>query len=292
MNSLQALLRRGLKGRRDIEAWPIIAGKYKVVDPTAPVVVVLAEAEPLAEDLAQLAARGLCMVSPYCRNATDAEKLVKNIAANLAVQYLVFAGENGDKQPTIRALFATLSGRDPEGKELTSVGAAIRAKLGDFDLAALTKQIKPIDMLGCTDVDRIIAKVSELAADASRPNTGFRVPGRDGAPEVERVIAAKQITYEPKLDKAGAYVIRLERARIIIEHYNSKRELLRIIEGATARDLCITLIRNGWVSKLDHAAYLGRELTRAEWALQAGLPYAQDADLQLISAPPEEETQH
>lgn len=288
MNSLRALLRLG---RGDAKTWPYIPGKYKVVDPIAPVVVVLGDAEALAEDLVQLAARGLCMVSPYCRNATDAEKLVRNVSANLSVQYIVLAGENGDKQPTMDALAAILSDRRPSDAA-SAVAETLRAKLKDLELAALHRQIKPVEMLGCTDVDRILAKVSELAADASRPNTGFRVPDGDGDSGVERVIAATQITYEPQADKAGGYVIRLDGAQIVVEHYNSKRELLRTIEGKTARDLCITLIRNGWVSKLDHAAYLGRELTLAEIALQAGLPYRQDTDPQIDGAPLREETKH
>lgn len=286
MNSLRALLRFG---QRDAETWPYITGKYKVVDPIAPVVVVLGDAEALAEDLVQLAARGLCMVSPYCRNATDAERLLRNVAANLAVQHIVLAGENGDKQPAMQALAAILSDREP-GDAAAAVAETLRAKLKDLDLTALRKQVKPVEMLGCTDVDRIIAKVSELAADASRPNTGFRVPDRDDS-GVERVIAATQITYEPQADKAGGYVIRVDGTQIVVEHYNSKRELLRVIEGKTARDLCITLIRNGWVSKLDHAAYLGRELTHAETALQAGVPYRQDDDLQIDGAP-QDETKH
>ncbi len=53
--------------------------------------------------------------------------------------------------------------------------------------------------------------------------------------------------------------------------------MLRIIEGKTARDICLTLIRNGWISRLDHAAYLGRELARAEAALIAGRPFTQDS---------------
>jgi hypothetical protein len=38
------------------------------------------------------------------------------------------------------------------------------------------------------------------------------------------------------------------------------------------------LIRNGWVSRLDHAAYLGRELTLAEIAVQQGVAYERTDD--------------
>lgn len=288
ISNLRALLRLG---RRDAETWPYIAGKYKVVDPIAPVVVVFGDAEALAEDIVQLAARGLCMVAPTCRSASDVEKLLKNVAANLAVQFIVVAGEDGDKQPAADALYATLSAAEPKSEAAKSLAESLTAKLQSLDVSALRKQVKPVDMIGCTDVDRIIAKISELAMDASRPNTGFRMPERKGSPGIERVIAATQITYEPKVDKAGGFAIRTDGAKIVVEHYNSKSELIRVIEGENARDLCITLIRNGWVSKLDHAAYLGRELMRAEWAVQAGRPYVQDA-ARILDTPPRDETKH
>jgi len=39
----------------------------------------------------------------------------------------------------------------------------------------------------------------------------------------------------------------------------------------------MTAIEGGLLIRLDHAAYLGRELTRAEHALSSGETYAQDA---------------
>ena len=39
----------------------------------------------------------------------------------------------------------------------------------------------------------------------------------------------------------------------------------------------MTAIERGLLTRLDHAAYLGRELARAEHALSSGETYAQDA---------------
>jgi tetrahydromethanopterin S-methyltransferase subunit A len=61
-----------------------------------------------------------------------------------------------------------------------------------------------------------------------------------------------------------------------VEHYAYDNTLLRHIEGANARALYLTIIQNGWVSELSHAAYLGKELAKAELALTQGLPYVQD----------------
>ena len=95
---------------------------------------------------------------------------------------------------------------------------------------------------------------------------------------VQRVIAPTSISHEYQLDTAGKYIIGTDKNSIVVEHYNSKGELLRLIQGASARDLCIMLIRNGWVSRLDHAAYLGRELALAEIAVQQGVPYERKAE--------------
>ena len=52
--------------------------------------------------------------------------------------------------------------------------------------------------------------------------------------------------------------------------------LLRTIEGQTARALYATIIANGWVTRLSHAAYLGKELARAELALKLRFKYVQE----------------
>ncbi|QSZ67313.1 dihydropteroate synthase-like protein [Methanofollis aquaemaris] len=50
----------------------------------------------------------------------------------------------------------------------------------------------------------------------------------------------------------------------------------RLYRGRTAADLTAALIGDGCVTRLDHAAYLGRELARAELALALGRSYVQD----------------
>jgi tetrahydromethanopterin S-methyltransferase subunit A len=50
-----------------------------------------------------------------------------------------------------------------------------------------------------------------------------------------------------------------------------------IIERRSAAEVYMTGIEHTLLSRLDHAAYLGRELARAEHALLSGEPYVQDA---------------
>jgi hypothetical protein len=54
----------------------------------------------------------------------------------------------------------------------------------------------------------------------------------------------------------------------------------RVFAGATAKEVAVAILERpggaGCVSCLEHAAYLGRELQRAEEALRHGTPYVQD----------------
>jgi dihydropteroate synthase len=57
------------------------------------------------------------------------------------------------------------------------------------------------------------------------------------------------------------------------------REPTTVFQAKTAKELCIQILETSetcLVSKLDHAAYLGREFMRAEIALANGQDYIQD----------------
>ena len=80
------------------------------------------------------------------------------------------------------------------------------------------------------------------------------------------------------MDKAGYFVIvpLTDKGVVNVEHYAYDNSLLRVIEGATARAIYFTIINSGWVTELSHAAYLGKELAKAELSLQNGFKYIQD----------------
>lgn len=276
--NIRAFLDRHLSDRSQRREWPFHAGKHHVIDPTAPVVVVTWNDESRARELADREIGGLCMISTLCRNAAELERFVANVASNLSIQFLLLTGENGERPPAIEALLAIFENADNVSDDAAALARSARARLQSIDMRELAKRVKLIGLRGAAEPDAIAAKVEELVSGANRPNTGFLAPRGTGEGAVERIIAAPSTGDDIRPDKAGAYVIGIEGRSLIVEHYNSKRELLRVIEGSTAQDIYTTLIRNGWVSKLDHAAYLGRELTRAESALRDGESYTQDLD--------------
>lgn len=270
---------------RPSDQWPFIRGDYVVVDPTAPVVVTTGTDTRLARELAALKPTGLCMSSPLRGDADDLVDFVDTMAANLSVQGLICAGTEHERQPLGKALEQLCRGDEPTADTAGSLAKTVIAKAESAHLGACRKRIKTLDMLGCVDAAKLAAAVNDLAAEAKNPNPGFLAPREDAA-GVERLIVPRNVSLDTRPDKTGDFNIRLEGQSIIVEHLNHKDHLLRVIEGKTARDLCLMLIRNGWVSRLDHAAYLGRELARAEAALIAGRSFTQDSAVTEITRAP------
>ena len=55
--------------------------------------------------------------------------------------------------------------------------------------------------------------------------------------------------------------------------------MVAIIKGKTAIEIVNTLIRENFISTLQHAADMGIELHKAELSLKYGFKYIQDKDL-------------
>ena len=85
------------------------------------------------------------------------------------------------------------------------------------------------------------------------------------------------------MDETGSFRIFVDRNEevIVALHYasNDLSKPDRVIKGKSAESICFNLIKLGLVSRSDHAAYLGRELAKAEIALHTGKEYIQDGIL-------------
>lgn len=262
------------------KAWPHVPGTYFVTDPHAPVAVTTLGSVALAEAVSRNAPAGLCIAGKVETENIGIEKIVKNVVSNPAIRYLVCAGNEPPRHlsgATLLALFA--NGIDERQRIPGAPGMRpVLPNTSAAEVQAFREQVQPVDLIGCTDVARIHARVVELAqAAAARPRLR---PGRAlepaGRAPIERVVAAGASPAHIKLDAAGYFVIHIEGDVLVVEHYSYRDELLRVIEGRDARRLYLTLIGIGWVSRLDHAAYLGKELARAESSMKSGLPFVQD----------------
>jgi dihydropteroate synthase len=97
-------------------------------------------------------------------------------------------------------------------------------------------------------------------------------------PDLEIVLA------EPKgdfvSDPKGYFKITLDfkKNKIIVLHCKEKCET--VFEGVDAESLSKAILEKGVTSRLDHAAYLGRELQKAEIFLKLKKSYTQDLDFE------------
>ncbi len=85
------------------------------------------------------------------------------------------------------------------------------------------------------------------------------------------------------LDEKGSFKINLDRpnAVIVVQHFASPdaAKPSNIIKGASVGSVFSKILALGLVSRIDHAAYLGHELTEAEIALRTGKEYIQDVPI-------------
>ncbi len=99
---------------------------------------------------------------------------------------------------------------------------------------------------------------------------------------VHSVVAAEKT--EPVVqDEQGSFRIMIDRVdgNIIALHYTSLdlEKPVNIIKGKTAESVCAKIAELRLVTRVDHAAYLGNELAKAEIALKTGKQCIQDFSL-------------
>jgi dihydropteroate synthase-like protein len=98
-----------------------------------------------------------------------------------------------------------------------------------------------------------------------------------------KVVVASGRSEYTILDSVGMFKISIDRVNnfLVAIHYISldMANPSNIIKSKTAESLYAKIIEMGLVSKLDHAAYLGTELAKAEIALRTGKEYNQDRRL-------------
>jgi len=93
-----------------------------------------------------------------------------------------------------------------------------------------------------------------------------------------------------KMDPKGYFLIGVDKKRKKIKVGYCKfvklgnspiNDMVAIIKGKTAIEIVNTLIRENFISTLQHAADMGIELHKAELSLKYGFKYIQDKDLVL-----------
>jgi tetrahydromethanopterin S-methyltransferase subunit A len=270
--------------------WPPVVGEYIVVDPTAPVAVTTLASPDFTKRLADLKITGLAIVGKLETENIGIDKIIKNVIANPSLRYLILSGIEPQGHLCGQTLLAlSQNGVDEKGRVIGSKGKhPVLKNVTPAEIEAFRKQIQPIDLIGCDCIDCVRDKITELCEQSITDVTpqSASCGCSDGichspALVMDQVptIQVEENDQPVKLDRAGYFVILPipERKVIHVEHYSYDNTLLNTIEGISTRDLYLKMIEMNWVSELSHAAYLGKELSKAEQSLTYGIPYNQDA---------------
>ena len=141
------------------------------------------------------------------------------------------------------------------------------ATLNDTELHKLIKAAEscPVNVISIFDITK---KKILVASDIESAHA-------------EKITAEDHKNKELIFDRLGYFLIRINRdAQQLEVGLCKKRNIISVkILGKKPEDVYQTIINNKLISRLDHAAYLGKELQKAYIALQQNLDYVQDDDL-------------
>ncbi len=264
--------------------WPPVPGEYFewCEGDSCPVAVSTLASSELADTLAQRRPRQLCIVGKTETENIGIDKLIKNTITNRTIRYLVVAGRDPKGHDSGKTLLALASnGVDDSMRVIGSSGRRpVLRNVTRDEVEAFRRQVEVVDMIGCDDIDLVINRIKDLPVAKPSPCgcSGEAEPVILPAAISKALIVHAQQPTRVEMDKAGYFVIipRAEKGDIVVEHYSYDNKMLRTIEGRDARSIYSTIVQNGWVSQLSHAAYLGKELTRAELSLKHGFKFVQD----------------
>jgi len=259
------------------DGWPPLPGDYQVVRMQAPVAVCTLNSDHLVAELAASGVEGLSLVGTLHTENLGIEHLIRNTLANPYIRFIVLCGEDTQKAighlPGQSLDSLVLNGVNEKMRIIEAKGKRPLLKNLDAEhIEAFRQQIQLVECIGETDIPTLLNKISESAANNPGPFVGAP---KDILPiPIEPVAAPMKLT----LDPAGYFVVYPDRCanQLVLEHYTNKGVLDRMFAAQSPAALYATVINEKLISRLDHVAYLRRELARAEQALKTGENYVQD----------------
>lgn len=235
----------------------------------------------LADAIAELRPGGLSIVGKTETENIGIEKVIKTVMAVPSIKVLILCGKESGHFSGDTLVSLAKNGVDKKVKVIDTKGKRpILANTTNEEVNSFRKQVEIIDMIECEDLPIILAKLEEVAGKAMAEYLGDENIREEVikpvAPAIEIVTVKEKDPKKVRLDKAGYFVIVPKAGAIFVEHYSNANQLLHILKGEDARNIYWTLLDNQWVTELSHAAYLGKELAKAEMSIKLGFKYVQD----------------
>jgi tetrahydromethanopterin S-methyltransferase subunit A len=262
--------------------WPIERGNYFVGNENASIAINTLSNTKLPKELIKTLKDKIAIIG-YCETENiGVEKIVKNIISNINIRTLIICGnESGQNMMgghfSGQALLSLhTNGINEKNRIVGAKGKRPVVKnLNKDQVERFQSQIEIVELIGNNSIDDIKQNVANAL---TKEKEAFKEK------EIKATSSTEIIAQNPeklRLDKKGYFVIipdKLEH-KIFVEYYANSGELLQTITGDDASSIYYTIIEKGYISRLDHCAYLGKELTKAEYFIKYNIPYRQDKAL-------------
>jgi len=263
-------------------------GTYQVGDPNGPVAVCALTSERLIGPLVVLP--GVAIVGMVYTANLGITRIIVNITSNPAIRFLLICGKDSALFKPGQSLVA-LAEKGVDDKRRIIDAAGYDPVLPSIDPEQVTqfqKQVEVLDWTGEEDLQVLQERVKSL----SDRNPGVFTSERNetGEPRRQEEFVSirpggqrEPLLYDPK----GYFVITIEpeQKEILLRHYLPDHTPSHEMRGRGATSMLLGLLRDGLVTQLSHAGYLGEELAKAQTALQFGLRYDQDRPLRPRETP-------
>ena len=259
------------------EGWPPLPGDYAVIRYGASVAVCALNTDVLADALEASKPEGLAIVGTLHTENLGIERMITNVLANPNIRFLVLCGNDTQQAighlpgQSLESLFQ--HGLDDRGRIIGARGKRpVLKNVSPQEVATFLAQVEIFSLVGERDAPAIAGHVERLNS---------RNPG-PFAHSISQTPVARIFASEPDqlvLDRAGYFVVYPDARtqRLMVEHFTNQGVLNCVLEGTSTGALYSEAVARGLVTRLDHAAYLGRELARAEHSLVSGTRFVQDA---------------
>ena len=262
---------------KTIKKWPIIEGDYILGNPKASVAICTLADKDLPNELkAAGLLEHIAIAGTLSTENLGIERTIRNLTANPNIRYLILCGKDSRGHRAGQAILSLKNnGFDKDKRIIGATGPRpILKNITYEEVEAFRKNVTVIDEIETKDVSRLM-EVIKICKDKS---TGDRpiLPPKVNMP---KVIDAQHLSNREWVhDPEGFFVISVNRddKKIVCEHYAKEGILGEVVKGESAEDIANTAIKRGLISRLDHSAYLGRELAKAEMSIKLGFIYVQD----------------
>lgn len=271
---------RLVRGQNAESAWPATPGAYVVGDKAGSIAVCVLTSQQLMRPIA-----GLPRVAIAGRLITcnlGIEKIIVNVCASPHISALFVCGtDSAVFRPgqSLRALFEHGIGSDKHIVGATGYLPILQG-LPPETVEEFRRRVTLVDRTGVDDIVTIERELAQLATRAwqSAATTHLATTEDEARFNVLRPGGKRDsLAYDPE----GYFVFTIDRARkdIAAWHYSPEAVPLHVMRGRSGEGIALGLIREGLITQMSHAAYVGAELAKAETALRCDIEYEQDQPL-------------